>query len=185
MLCEGSGHTLVRTSLYRFTFIACLGDPNQGAAPKDDPLSLRASNEDFELPKRIHRTSNTLDLYDLRVGVFEIAQLEKTFSILPSNSSSIAGAHFSIVKPVTSIVEMLKGIIHREQDAMGANFSHTKVERRGREVAGGCQPKVLIEVLPDRFLATQTQLLLTIFKPMVDTPHVKRNVLAQMTKDDL
>lgn len=46
-------------------------------------------------------------------------------------------------------------------------------------------PDILVEVFPDRLLAVQTKRLLNILEPVVYTPEIKGNVLAQVTQNDL
>lgn len=61
---------------------------------------------------------------------------------------------------------------------MRTNLSHAEVERRSGEVARRGQPEILIEILPDCLLAAQAKLLLAIFKPVIDAPHIERYMLA-------
>lgn len=114
-----------------------------------------------------------------------LLQLEKLLSVILANLRPVALTHFSTIEPATSIVKCFERTVDTEEYAVNAHFRQTEIQRVRLEVAGRGDVDVLVEVLSDCLLAVKTEWLLAILKPMVDAPHVKRNVLAQVAENDL
>ena len=121
------------------------------------------------------------------IGVLVLVKFQQLFRVLTTNIDFVLEVDLGRIEPMTSIFVGFVGIIDREENTVRTDLMDTVLQRRAGEMAGSGDPDILLEVLVDGLLAglIQPEGLLDIFQPVIDTPKVKRQMLAQMSDDDL
>ncbi len=112
---------------------------------------------------------------------------EKSLCILAANVHLIREVDLGRVEPLARVLVRLVGVVDGEEDAVRTDLMDAVLQSGAGEVTRGGDPDVLLEVLVDRLLAglVKPERLLDVLQPMVDAPEIERDVLAQMSDDDL
>ena len=121
----------------------------------------------------------------LSIRVLELPKLEQFRSIVSAYALLYIIVQISFIIPAACIFKALKRIVDRKEYPSISDLFHTVLQRWRREMPASCNPDIVSEVVIDRTFAIETKWLLDIFEPVIDPPKIERNMLAQVTNDDL
>ena len=137
-----------------------------------------------------------LSCTNLSITIVVLAQLEQLLRILPTNiivrvlpTQRLLNTLLIPIPPPTAVLNRLVRIINREKDPLSPHIAGQVLKRRRAEMPTSRQVNIILEVVVNILLTEHIPRLLRerpldVFEPVVDSPEVVRDVLAQVADDD-